>query len=385
MERAAEGKPAGFAGPRDRMNRYPRHSRFSRLLPLGVALASACSEPSSPPERARPTTVETSVPPETVPTLQTTTEPPYEPPVSLPMFLLGGQSNMEGNVDETLFAMLLAELGQGTDDDLQLRLNAVFQYWYFEFDDGYASYGYSDEMAALETAELIALRDQGLLGPDLTAPHPDVLCAFDDAVARLALNCGYPFGPELMFGHAWAASGYSTTSLIKVARGGTTLFTDWRPPASGGEVGAEYLRLREQIGMLTTDPARVNPVCAEQDCHWGAFIWFQGENDSFDQSHSAAYEANLRNLLADVRADVGDPALPVIVVQVGTWAQSLDYGAGVASAQQRVVDEDAHALLIPTDDLSGFYHYDPAAQLIIGKRIADAVPAALGLDDASEP
>ncbi len=358
------------------MNRIlPRVRSARSLLVLGVGLAAACSDPSAAEPGREP---EVDGESETVPSPETTTSttPPDSP---LPMFLLAGQSNMEGNVDEALFSALLTELGQGPDADLADRLNAALDYWYFEYDDGYASYGHTDEMAAFEIAELISQRDQGLLGSDLTAPHPGVLCAFGEAPAPLALHCGHPFGPELMFGHVWATSGHPTTSLIKVARGGTTLSIDWRPPASGGDIGPDYLRLRRQIRALTTDPGSVNPVCAERDCRWGAFVWFQGENDAFDQSHSSSYEDHLRNLLADVRAEVGDPTLPVIVVQIGAWAQSVDFGAGVARAQERVVDDDAHAQLVVTDDLSGFYHYDPIAQLIIGQRVADAVQGALGL------
>ena len=300
---------------------------------------------------------------------------------SLPMFLLAGQSNMEGNVDTALFTSLLDELGKGSNDDLEARMLAALRSWYFEANDGYASYGYTDAMAELEIDQLIAYRDQGWMGPDLTAPHAETYCSFNDApVAPLAASCGHPFGPELMLGHVWATSGQPTTSLVKVARGGTTLFTDWRSPASGGEVGPDYLLLQKKIAALATDPASVHPTCAEDACRWAAFIWFQGENDSLEESHASAYEDNLRNLLADVRAEVGDPALPVIVVQTGAWAQSLGFGADVAAAQQRVVDEDAHAQLVETYDLSGFYHYDPAAQLIIGRRIADAVETELGCD-----
>ena len=62
--------------------------------------------------------------------------------------------------------------------------------------------------------------------------------------------------------------------------------------------------------------------------------------------------------------------LPVIVVEIGAWAQSMEFGDVVASAQQSVAAADPNLGIVPTDDLSGFYHYDPAAQLIIGERIA---------------
>ena len=58
------------------------------------------------------------------------------------------------------------------------------------------------EIVALETSELIRMHGEGLVGEHLASPHADSLCAWNDqAVAPLALNCGHPFGPELVMGH----------------------------------------------------------------------------------------------------------------------------------------------------------------------------------------
>ena len=180
-----------------------------------------------------------------------------------------------------------------------------------------------------------------------------------------------------MLGHALGKAGYSATSLIKVAVGGTTLYVDWRSPLSGGTVGPLYTQLRSRIQSLKSDPASVNPLCKTQSCRWSAFVWFQGENDSFNKANGESYEQNLKNLIADVRSDVGSPSLPVVIVQTGRWAQSLTYGKNVAAAQKSVVSADKFARLVTTSDLSGWYHYDPAAQLIIGDRVAQAVQALL--------
>jgi hypothetical protein len=358
-----------------RPSSLPNPSSAARSACLLASAAVACGGPTEPEPRPP------REPEETGTTAPTT--PAEDGCEGLPMFLLAGQSNMEGNVDSALFASLLDELAQGSDDDLRDRLLAALQYWYFEVDDGYASYGYTSEMADLEIEALIAYRDAGLLGPDLTAPHADTYCAFDEPAAPLTGGCGYPFGPELMAGHAWAVAGGAPTSFIKVAKGGSTLYTDWRSPTSGGVVGSEYQRLSRTITSLASDPAAVHPACADEACQWGAFVWFQGENDSFDEQPASEYESNLRNLLADVRAAAGDPELPVIVVQTGAWAQSLDYGRVVAAAQQRVVDEDPLAQLIVTDDLSGYYHYDPAAQLIIGARVLEAIQTLVDCADTA--
>lgn len=296
----------------------------------------------------------------------------------LPVFLLAGQSNMEGNVDTTLFQSLLTDLASGASTGIEARLAERIRFWHKDTNGGYAGYGYTPQMAAFEASELVRLNAAGLVGANLTTPNTKVLCSKNTAaVSPLTTNCGNPFGPELVFGQALSKAGYSSTSLIKVAKGGTNLYVDWRSPLSGGTVGPLYTQLRSRIQSLSLTPASVNPSCKTQACRWSAFVWFQGENDSFDSANGLSYEQNLKNLIADVRSEVGAPTLPVVIVQIGTWAQSMAFGKNVAAAQSSVVSADKHARIVTTSDLSGFYHYDSAAQLIIGERVAQAVQALL--------
>ena len=46
------------------------------------------------------------------------------------------------------------------------------------------------------------------------------------------------FGPELQFGHVVGDHLCSQILLIKTAWGGKSLYKDFRPPSSGGDVGA---------------------------------------------------------------------------------------------------------------------------------------------------
>jgi hypothetical protein len=307
----------------------------------------------------------------------------------LPMFLLAGQSNMEGNVDTALFESILSDLSSGASTGLEARLAERIRYWHKDTNNGYAGYGYSPQMAALEASELVRLNAAGLVGAALTTPNPKILCSWNAAgvgplfVSSLATKCGSPFGPELVFGQALSKAGYSSTSLIKVAHGGTNLYVDWRSPLSGGAVGPLYTELRARIQSLKSAPASVNPACKTQGCQWSVFVWFQGENDSFDSANGLSYEQNLKNLIADVRRDVGSPTLPVVIVQTGAWAQSLAFGKNVASAQSSVANTDKYTKLVATSDLSGFYHYDSASKLIIGDRIAQAVKALLAAAPSS--
>lgn len=295
--------------------------------------------------------------------------------MSTPVFLLAGQSNMEGNVPVDLFEDLMQELSSEANDTLQQRLEDRLTDWYQNYNDGYAMYGYSPAMVTLQASELVRLKGEGTVSPGLLTAYDAVWCGRnDDPVAPLQANCGNPFGPELTLGHYLGTTSHTPTSLIKVVKGGSTLLIDWLSPSSAetgdGVVGSWYTALQSRIGSLDSGPASVNPACVEASCRWGAFIWFQGENDSFDEPNAVAYEQNLTNLIADVRSEVGAPELPVIIVEIGAWAESMAYGADVLAAQRAVASDDSYAEVVVTNDLSGFYHYDPAAQLIIGERIA---------------
>jgi hypothetical protein len=309
----------------------------------------------------------------------------------LPMFLLAGQSNMEGNVDGPLFNQLLAELAVPPITDMQARLKERIRFWHLGSDGrAYPNYGYSSEMADFEASELIRLNAAGLVGNYLTKNIPNVLCSWNASLLTELTaiptdqnrRCG-GIGPEVVFGQSLSKAGYSSTSLIKVAYGGTTLYADWRSPSAGGAPSSKelYAKLRTRIQSLKLNPASVNPSCTSKTCVWSAFVWFQGENDA-QTAEGADYEKNLKNFIADVRKDVGSPTLPVVIVQIGKWGQSFQTnnvatGAAVANAQTKFVKEDKYARIVNTSDLSGFFHYDSASQLIIGERVALAVKSLL--------
>ena len=322
----------------------------------------------------------------------------------LPMFLLGGQSNMVGSTDRDLYKQLLADLESGTDaettkTDLAKRITdwstAITGYEDIEKTKPQRSriYGYSASMAALEASELVRLKSLGLVGNFLNTPSTNVFCSANEsalvplqALIPEKVECASPVGPEHVFGRALGKAGHSSTSVIKVAYGGTTLHDDWRSPSMGGtpNTNDHYAKLRTRIKSLKTNPASVNPMCKTRTCQWSAFVWFQGESDSFNKVHGEAYGQNLKNFIADVRAEAGLPTLPVVIVQIGAWGQSISFGKNVSSAQTAWVNADKYARIVNTADLNGYFHYDPAAQLIIGERVYLAVQSLLAAAPAAK-
>ena len=164
------------------------------------------------------------------------------------LFLMAGQSNMEGHIETNFFNDLYSDLFTEPSDTLLARLEFRINDWYENYDDGYANYAASEEVAAFEASELVRLKGSGIITDQLLSPLNDVWCSINsNDLALLSDNCGYEFGPELSLGHFLSVNSGVPTSLIKVADGGTTLHTDWLSPTAaasqGKSVGPQYTQL----------------------------------------------------------------------------------------------------------------------------------------------
>ena len=64
----------------------------------------------------------------------------------------------------------------------------------------------------------------------------------------------------------------------------------------------------------------------------------------------------------------------MVIVKLGRWRFDDPLGRQVMQAQQKFVDNDPYAAIVEThQDLSAFYHFESAAQLVIGDRVARAL------------
>jgi hypothetical protein len=190
-------------------------------------------------------------------------------------------------------------------------------------------------------------------------------------------NCGHAFGHELLFSRTLELTmGYwSQYEMHKVARGGTSLFQHWYP-----NHGQHWDLLRQAIEEKRG-----------QDGDWKGFIWHQGSQEAwsekeYGEDRSLTYYGNLTGLVNEVRELMFQNSMawqckeeiPVVIVQVGYWPGSNAAAQRTRDAQARLCNEDPRAVLVKTDDLSRFYHFDAASFLISGNRIAHAYQEALG-------
>jgi hypothetical protein len=124
-------------------------------------------------------------------------------------------------------------------------------------------------------------------------------------------------GPELQFGHVIGNYFDEPVLLIKTAWGGKSLYKDFRPPSSGGEVGSYYTQMLAEIREALADIENLFPGRKSHEYEIAGFVWMQGWNDMFDLEARKEYEDNLINLIKDVRAEWSIPNLPVVIGELG--------------------------------------------------------------------
>ncbi|HLK60941.1 MAG TPA: sialate O-acetylesterase, partial [Chthonomonadaceae bacterium] len=112
------------------------------------------------------------------------------------------------------------------------------------------------------------------------------------------------FGPELGFGQALGASISDPILIIKTAWGGKSLFADFRPPGSGGEVGPNYTLLVQTVEKVMADLSTEFPELSGRKCELAGLVWWQGWNDAYPKGAVPEYERNLVNLIQNLRHDL---------------------------------------------------------------------------------
>ena len=246
---------------------------------LCAALAAGMAPPASP-----------------APTASTPTKP-------LRVYLLAGQSNMEGHGVVDLNDARDYNGGRGTlaqfvDNPANKAawgdLRAADGSWFVR-DDVFVSY----------------LTEQGSQKAGALSVG---FAVYDDK---------HHIGPELGIGRALGNAFAEPVLLIKTAWGGKSLAKDFRPPSAGGAVGPYYKQMIAEYRAAVAAIPTQFPALAGYTPRLDGVIWFQGWNDGCDEKAAAEYEGNLVHLITDMRAEFGNPKLSFVVGETGNMDNAV--------------------------------------------------------------
>jgi len=262
-----------------------------------------------------------------------------EPQKPVKVFILAGQSNMEGKAK---VALLEYQARQPATRDLfkHLRKNDKW----IERDDVWIKY----------------LNHRG----------------------KLTVGYGSPkcIGPELEFGNVVGDHYLEQVLLIKTAWGGKSLFRDFRSPRAGlpaaavlekllaeqrtrepkaamedvtKQFGAAYRAMLDEVKGTLDNLKTLFPSYAGQGYEIAGIVWFQGWNDMIDSGGTAEYAVNLAHFIRDVRKDLKVPKLPFVIGEMGVGGLNPGAAVGRFKAAQTAVLEVAefkgNVALVKTD------------------------------------
>jgi alpha-galactosidase len=170
-------------------------------------------------------------------------------------------------------------------------------------------------------------------------------------------------GPEFTFGLYMEKFTDSPILLIKTSWGGKSLNTDFRSPSAGPyefnetqlaqfqkqgknlaamkaekakATGVYYRLMIEHVKKVLADLKRVVPSYdPAQGYELAGFAWFQGWNDLVDSGTYPnrdkpggydAYATAMAHFIRDVRRDLGSPKLPFVIGVLGVGGPTAEYG-----------------------------------------------------------
>ena len=148
--------------------------------------------------------------------------------------------------------------------------------------------------------------------------------------------------------------------LVPCALGGTTM-EQWSPELrekGGASFYGAMMRRFEKLGQ---------PVAG--------MLWYQGESDSTSEQNAAHYTERMKALVAALRRDTGQPRLPWLMAQLGRHVDKFSFPWNNLQEQQRLLPEVIATLAtVPTVDLEidDPIHICSRGQAVLGRRFARA-------------
>ena len=242
-----------------------------------------------------------------------------EPARKLKVFILAGQSNMEGQSVVDLTGRDYNE-GKGTLVEVMARPGNAERYAHLRDKDG----------------KWVVRQDVWVRYQREKQP----LLAGGLSVGYAVYGGKHHFGPEFQFGHVVGEAYRDQVLLIKTAWGGKSLYRDFRPPSAGGVVGPYYTKMVAEVREALANLKKDFPTYDGAEVELAGFVWYQGWNDGVNpQTAVPEYEQNLAYLIRDVRKEFGAPKLPVIVGELtGPWVDAPKEWNSLRKAQANVAE-----------------------------------------------
>jgi alpha-galactosidase len=238
----------------------------------------------------------------------------------LKVFILAGQSNMEGHAQISTFPAVAKD--PKTADLYKQMVDAEGKPVVCK--DVWISYAYGD------------------FGGDPVGRKAGNLSAGWGSQHHVGVG---KIGPEFTFGITMQQLLGEPILLIKNAWGGKSLMVDFRPPSAGEptderqkeKAGKAYREMMSHVKDVLTDPKKVYPdYDPKEGYEIAGFIWFQGFNDLVgpypgDPSKKGVkdyseYSRLLACLIRDVRKDLNTPNMPFVTGVLGVGGETKGDG-----------------------------------------------------------
>ncbi len=153
-------------------------------------------------------------------------------------------------------------------------------------------------------------------------------------------------GPEYGFGFVVGDVFEDPVLIIKSAWGGRSLAHNFLSPSSAeyptpeqdGDRGFQYAEILRHVQQITGNLEEYFPSYDGQGYEIVGFGWHQGWNDRINAQAVDAYEANLVNLIKDLRKDLGVEKLPFVVANTGMGGWDIPPQAAYKARVEKLMD-----------------------------------------------
>ena len=161
-------------------------------------------------------------------------------------------------------------------------------------------------------------------------------------------------GPEYAFGLSMANKIDGPILLIKASWGGKSINHNFRPPSSGAytptqqeiskgkaeaqkKSAGQYWRLMNEgfHKVLKNLKASHPDYDPEVGYEIAGFVWFQGFNDQFSDEYRDSYKTNMINFINDVRKEYKSPKMPFVIGVIGTQIEKAKVDQNKIAIAQR--------------------------------------------------